>query len=54
MDDQITGDQHQELSSGTPRIDGHRESTESWFDLLRGCERRGMAAPVLAVGDGVI
>jgi hypothetical protein len=25
--------------------DGHRESTESWLDL-RGCERRGMAAPV--------
>ena len=32
--------------------DGHRESTESWLDLLRGCKRRGMAAPVLAVGDG--
>ena len=32
--------------------DGHRESTESWADLLRGCKRRGMAAPVLAVGDG--
>jgi transposase-like protein len=30
---------------------GHRESTESWFDLLRGCKRRGMAASVLAVGD---
>lgn len=22
--------------------DGHRESTESWADLLRGCKRRGM------------
>jgi putative transposase len=34
--------------------DGHRESTESWADLLRGCKRRGMAAPVLAVGDGAL
>jgi transposase-like protein len=32
--------------------DGHRESTESWADLLRDCRRRGMRAPVLAVGDG--
>jgi putative transposase len=31
--------------------DGHRESIESWLDLLRGCKRRGMAAPVLVVGD---
>ena len=30
--------------------DGHRESTESWADLLRSCKRRGIAAPVLAVG----
>jgi putative transposase len=34
--------------------DGHRESTESWADLLRSCRRRGMAAPVLAVGDGAL
>jgi putative transposase len=34
--------------------DGHRESTESWLDLLRGCKRRGMRAPVLAVGDGAL
>jgi hypothetical protein len=34
--------------------DGHRESTESWLDLLRGCKRRGMAALVLAVGDGAL
>jgi putative transposase len=34
--------------------DGYRESTESWADLLRGCRRRGMAAPVLAVGDGAL
>jgi Transposase, Mutator family len=31
--------------------DGHRESTESWLDLLRSCKRRGMRAPVLAIGD---
>jgi hypothetical protein len=30
--------------------DGYRESTESWADLLRDCRRRGMVAPVLAVG----
>ena len=34
--------------------DGYRESTESWADLLRGCRRRGMAAPVLAIGDGAL
>jgi transposase-like protein len=34
--------------------DGHRESTESSLDLLRGCKRRGMAAPVLTVGDGAL
>jgi len=34
--------------------DGHRESTESWADLLRSCKRRGMRAPVLAVGDGAL
>jgi putative transposase len=34
--------------------DGHRESTESWADLLRSCKRRGMRAPVLAVSDGAL
>jgi putative transposase len=34
--------------------DGHRESTESWADLLRSCKRRGMRGPVLAVGDGAL
>jgi putative transposase len=34
--------------------DGYRESTGSWADLLRGCRRRGMRAPVLAVGDGAL
>jgi len=32
--------------------DGYRESTESWASLLRDLKRRGMPAPVLAVGDG--
>jgi transposase-like protein len=31
--------------------DGYRESTESWAGVLRGLRRRGMRAPVLAVGD---
>jgi transposase-like protein len=34
--------------------DGYRESTGSWADLLRDCKRRGMRAPVLAVGDGAL
>jgi transposase-like protein len=34
--------------------DGYRESTESWAGLLRDCKRRGMRAPVLAVGDGAL
>jgi len=34
--------------------DGYRESTESWADLLRDCARRGMHAPLLAVGDGAL
>lgn len=34
--------------------DGHRESTTSWADLLRDCKRRGMGAPVLAIGDGAL
>jgi len=34
--------------------DGHRESAESWADLLRDCKRRGMRAPMLAVGDGAL
>ncbi len=35
-------------------VDGLRESTESWADLLRDLKRRGMRAPVLAVGDGAL
>ncbi|MEU4645857.1 IS256 family transposase, partial [Micromonospora sp. NPDC023814] len=34
--------------------EGYRESTGSWADLLRDCKRRGMHAPVLAVGDGAL
>jgi putative transposase len=34
--------------------DGHRESTESWADVLRGLKRRGTTAPVLAIGDGAL
>jgi transposase-like protein len=34
--------------------DGFRESAQSWADLLRDCKRRGMTAPVLAVGDGAL
>jgi transposase-like protein len=32
--------------------DGYRESTESWASVLRDLKRRGMSAPVLAIGDG--
>jgi putative transposase len=34
--------------------EGYRESTESWAELLRDLKRRGMRAPVLAVGDGAL
>ncbi len=34
--------------------DGYRESKESWATLLRDLKRRGMGAPVLAVGDGAL
>lgn len=32
--------------------DGYRESKESWASVLRGLKRRGMAPPLLVVGDG--
>ena len=45
-------------SDGTKELvsisDGHRESTESWADVLRDLKHRGMTAPVLAVGDGAL
>ena len=34
--------------------DGYRESAESWKAALRELKRRGMVAPVLAVGDGAL
>ena len=34
--------------------DGYRESAESWLTVLRDLKRRGMRAPVLAVGDGAL
>ncbi len=36
------------------RTGGYRESTEAWADLLRDARRRGMRAPVLAIGDGAL
>ena len=35
-------------------VEGFHESSESWADLLRDCKRRGMRAPMLAVGDGAL
>jgi transposase-like protein len=34
--------------------DGYRESTESWADVLRDLHKRGMTAPMVAVGDGAL
>jgi len=34
--------------------DGYRESTLSWSEVLNDLKRRGMRAPVLAVGDGAL
>src|ERR1051325_2856457 len=33
---------------------GYRESTESWSEQLRDLKRRGMRAPVVAIGDGAL
>jgi transposase-like protein len=35
-------------------VDGYRESAESWHSALRDLKRRGMQAPVLAIGDGAL
>lgn len=35
-------------------VDGHREDTGSWRDLLRNLRDRGMRAPALAVADGAL
>jgi len=46
------------LANGSKEIiaiaDGYRESEESWASLLRDLKRRGLAAPVLAIGDGAL
>lgn len=34
--------------------DGYRESTDSWASVLRSLRKRGMRAPVVAVGDGAL
>jgi putative transposase len=34
--------------------DGYRESCESWAEMLRSLKKRGMRAPVLAIGDGAL
>ena len=50
-DDRVRADGTKELVA---LADGFRESSQSWADLLRSCRRRGMTAPVLAVGDGAL
>ena len=34
--------------------DGYRESAESWASVLRDLNRRGLRAPVVAIGDGAL
>jgi transposase-like protein len=47
----VRADGHKELVAVS---DGYRESTESWSELRRDLKRRGMRAPVLAIGDGAL
>ena len=47
----VRADGHKQLVAAS---DGYRESTESWSELLRDLKRRGMRAPVLAIGDGAL
>jgi len=47
----VRADGHKELVAIG---DGYRESTDSWSELLRDLKRRGMRAPVLAIGDGAL
>ncbi|HGG57313.1 MAG TPA: IS256 family transposase [Nannocystis exedens] len=35
-------------------VDGYREDTDSWADLLRDLKARGLRGPNLAVGDGAL
>jgi putative transposase len=34
-------------------MEGYRESDESWKEIWRGVKERGMAAPLVVVGDGI-
>jgi len=34
--------------------DGYRETTDSWATALRDLKRRGLRAPVVAVGDSAL
>jgi putative transposase len=34
-------------------MEGYRESQESWKEIWRGVKERGMAAPLLVIGDGI-
>jgi transposase-like protein len=47
----VRSDGHKELVAVG---DGFRESIESWSELLRDLKRRGMRAPVVAIGDGAL
>src|SRR5213596_1680610 len=47
----VRADGHKELVAVG---DGYRESTESWSEPLRDLKKRGMRAPVLAIGDGAL
>jgi transposase-like protein len=47
----VRADGHKELVAVS---DGYRESTESWSEVLRDLKRRGLRAPVLAIGDGAL
>src|SRR5207237_2772199 len=47
----VRADGHKELVAVG---DGFRESTESWAEVLRDLKRRGMQAPMLAIGDGAL
>ena len=47
----VTGDGQKEIIAIE---EGYRESEESWATLLRDLKRRGLKAPLLAMGDGAL
>jgi len=47
----VRADGHKELVAVG---DGFRESQDSWAEVLRDLTRRGMRAPMLAIGDGAL